>query len=422
MDSREFLQLYAEGRRHFSGVKISDFLPVIGEIGANLENAYLANIYLENADLTDANLRGAILTNANLRGTNLTKAELEGANLSNVKQIKEEDDFDICGFRRGIQKSQVESEEVIINLSSAKLNYADLTGADLTGADLTDADLTGANLTGAILKSVVLQNAILEETNFRNCVLNGINLSGIKASYVDFSQADLTDADLTGIDLTNANLNAAILESAKLINAILHDADLSEANLFGTDLTGADLTGINLNRANISDTIFGNQKGFESLQQNNQELEEVQQSLEALTQENIELTRQIKFLQSRLQEQSRRQRFNQIHQWNYFYFRSPAEVEIAKALDRAGVLFYPNNKCRLAADQVNKESDFLVFHAGKFGILEVDGRTYHKIAADDHERDRLFKRYGIRVIERFDANRCSNEPDEVVRQFLEILT
>jgi very-short-patch-repair endonuclease len=59
---------------------------------------------------------------------------------------------------------------------------------------------------------------------------------------------------------------------------------------------------------------------------------------------------------------------------------------------------------------------------GKFGILEVDGRPYHQTAADDHERDRLFKRYGIRVIERFDATRCWNEPDKVVQEFLEILS
>ena len=36
-------------------------------------------------------------------------------------------------------------------------------------------------------------------------------------------------------------------------------------------------------------------------------------------------------------------------------------------------------------------------------------------------RDRLFRAYGIRVVEHFDAGQCFNGPDEVVRRFLAIL-
>jgi len=171
----------------------------------------------------------------------------------------------------------------------------------------------------------------------------------------------------------------------------------------------------NLSGANIDGTILAYQKVSEELQRENQQLIE-----------------QIKLLESHLIQQKSAQDLTKVsnqginapHEWKGFYFRSKAEIKIAEALDRAGVLFYPNSKARLnkAEARVNKESDFLVFQAGKFGILEVDGREWHQIAADDHERDRLFKRYGIRVIERFDASRCWNEPDKVVQEFLEILS
>lgn len=141
-----------------------------------------------------------------------------------------------------------------------------------------------------------------------------------------------------------------------------------------------------------------------------------------------DMTAYVTTLEAKLKEkdliETNNQGINAPQEWEGFYFRSKAEIKIAEALDRAGVLFYPNSKARLTKAQVriNKESDFLVFQAGKFGILEVDGREWHQTAADDHERDRLFKRYGIRVIERFDATRCWNEPDKVVEEFLEILS
>jgi len=39
-------------------------------------------------------------------------------------------------------------------------------------------------------------------------------------------------------------------------------------------------------------------------------------------------------------------------------------------------------------------------------------RTVH-----DHERDRLFRVHGLRVVEHYDAKRCWNEPDRVVQNF-----
>jgi hypothetical protein len=111
--------------------------------------------------------------------------------------------------------------------------------------------------------------------------------------------------------------------------------------------------------------------------------------------------------------------------WQNLRFRSESEVRIAKALDRAGVLFWANCRARLGGDgnRQNKEADFLVCHQGNFGILEVDGEPFHPPArtVHDHERNRLFKAHGIRVCEHFDASECFERGDEIVAEFLRIL-
>jgi hypothetical protein len=270
--------------------------------------------------------------------------------------------------------------------------------------DFSSIDLVRTNLVGINLS----------ETN-----LSRANLSETYLDYANLSNADLSDADLSDADLIGANLIGANLSSANLSNADLNGANLGGANLSNADLSGANLNKINLSGADLSGakldgTILAYQKVSEELQREKQELTEQVQLLQAQL-DKQKLAEDLR--------QASNQGINAPYQWNGFYFRSRTEIRIAEALDRAGVLFYPNSKARLnkAEARVNRESDFLVFQAGKFGILEVDGREWHQTAADDHERDRLFKRHGIRVIERFDAARCWNEPDEVVQEFLEIL-
>ena len=107
--------------------------------------------------------------------------------------------------------------------------------------------------------------------------------------------------------------------------------------------------------------------------------------------------------------------------WENLLFRSPYEIAVAKALDEHQVLFLPNCMARFTKEQKNREADFLVCYDGKWGIIEVDGETYHLSAAKDHERDRLFRSHGIRVIERFTADQCIKDPKGVVRQFLDLL-
>jgi len=112
--------------------------------------------------------------------------------------------------------------------------------------------------------------------------------------------------------------------------------------------------------------------------------------------------------------------------WMNLRFRSQSEIRIAQAFDRSGVYFLPNCMGRIGelGKRMNREADFLVCHNGKFGILEVDGEPFHPPSrvAQDHERDRLFRKHGISVVEHFDANRCYEKPDEVVKEFLKILS
>lgn len=105
-------------------------------------------------------------------------------------------------------------------------------------------------------------------------------------------------------------------------------------------------------------------------------------------------------------------------------FRSKSELQVAKALDRANAAFWANARGRVgpATDsRENRESDFLVVWRGKLGILEVDGPSHDGKASADHERDRLFRHHSIRVVERFDAERCYAMPDDVVAEFLRLL-
>jgi hypothetical protein len=278
------------------------------------------------------------------------------------------------------------------------------------------------------------------ERDFREVNLTVVNLKGVNLRDADLSYADLSGANLNNANLSNVNLSNADLMSADLNFAKLNFAKLSFANLNGANLTNTELRNANLSNANLSNADLSNANlalaNFNNAILTGAKLDGTilayQNIAEQLRQENQTLTERVKLLEEKLEQEKPTQDLNNAsnqginapHKWNNFNFRSKTEMKIAEALDRTGVLFYPNSKARLnqAELRVNKESDFLVFYKGKFGILEVDGRDYHQIAADDHERDRLFKRHGIKVIERFDATRCWNKPEQVVEEFLEILS
>ena len=107
-------------------------------------------------------------------------------------------------------------------------------------------------------------------------------------------------------------------------------------------------------------------------------------------------------------------------------YRSVPEVRIARALERAGVLFLPNCMARLTlpnGQRVNREADFLVCYKGHWGVLEVDGEDWHppERAALEHKRDRVFRRHGLRTVERYDASACLRSADSIVSDFLELV-
>jgi hypothetical protein len=107
--------------------------------------------------------------------------------------------------------------------------------------------------------------------------------------------------------------------------------------------------------------------------------------------------------------------------WNGLAFGSESERRIAEALSKTGVLFFPLPAAVAKVDV--KEPDFVVCAEGKWGILEVQGDRFHRpeTAAKEHERGRWFQRLGVRLFQIYDATRCYSEPDEVVKEFLDLL-
>jgi hypothetical protein len=109
--------------------------------------------------------------------------------------------------------------------------------------------------------------------------------------------------------------------------------------------------------------------------------------------------------------------------WNGFCFHSDAQVKIAEILDRISTLFIPNSQLRLAtpAGRQNQQADFLIFHQNKLGMLKIDSESSHQNATED-EMCGLSVDSGICLVKHYDATRCSEQPDIVVQEFLEILT
>ncbi|MGQ9907217.1 MAG: hypothetical protein ACUVS2_00130 [Candidatus Flexifilum sp.] len=105
-------------------------------------------------------------------------------------------------------------------------------------------------------------------------------------------------------------------------------------------------------------------------------------------------------------------------EWKGMIFRSNTEVRIAKALENANVLYLPPVKARMnqGKERTGREIDFLIFHKGRWGILEVDG-PYHRPEADA-ARDELLRDHGISIIQRFDSEACYHDAPGVVRAFL----
>jgi hypothetical protein len=104
-------------------------------------------------------------------------------------------------------------------------------------------------------------------------------------------------------------------------------------------------------------------------------------------------------------------------------FRWRSEIRIYDELKKRSVLFFANATAVLGGKDEKREPDFLACLDGKWGILEVMGDQYHPSATAmrDHDRARLFKDYGLILIEFYPANRCYTAPETVVADFLQRL-
>ncbi|MBW4540665.1 MAG: endonuclease domain-containing protein [Myxacorys chilensis ATA2-1-KO14] len=122
---------------------------------------------------------------------------------------------------------------------------------------------------------------------------------------------------------------------------------------------------------------------------------------------------------------------NYTREWGGLYLRSEAEVRIAEALNRTGLLFFANVRGRVGLqgsvvsnDQLTGrvEADFMVFYQGKCMILEVDGQHHLEEGQSirDYARDRVLLRAGVPTV-RFTARDCLERPHEVVSEFSSIL-
>ena len=104
-------------------------------------------------------------------------------------------------------------------------------------------------------------------------------------------------------------------------------------------------------------------------------------------------------------------------------FRSRTETKVYDALKRRKLLFFPNATMVLGATRENekKETDFLVCDQGRWGVLEVVSKEYHPSPKGDEERAKTLRIFGVAVVAFFDADRCYNEPEAVIEEFLSIL-
>lgn len=98
-------------------------------------------------------------------------------------------------------------------------------------------------------------------------------------------------------------------------------------------------------------------------------------------------------------------------------------MKIAEVFDRTNIPFIPNFKIRLSSTEgrENKQVDFLIFYQGKSGILEIDRPPSQEAEANFRECDQIFQTQGISIIQYYNTTRCSEEPDQVVQEFLALL-
>lgn len=107
--------------------------------------------------------------------------------------------------------------------------------------------------------------------------------------------------------------------------------------------------------------------------------------------------------------------------WMHNSFRTQGEIALAKAFERANVLFLPLPRAAIGVNpdlRTMVEPDFVICDRGKWGVLEVDGSSHEGRKAQDAEKDRLYHAHGIAVVRRYTEEQVRDHPDAVVAEFL----
>ena len=357
-------------------------------------------------------------------------------------------------FKKGI-KFWNEWRKENINLQPV-LSETNLTGYNLTGYDLEGVFFIETNLTGANLQGNDLCNTMFHDVKLIRANLRGANLRGANLSEANLSEAYLVNTNLFNANLSGSNLFCSNLIGANLVKANLKKANLTLSNLVQANLSESDLVGANFTMSQVIDANFKNATLTDAcienwLINNKTNLNGVVceyiyidekkterrpskgnfapgefASLYEKIINNTDIIMSKTLEKNNINNQGVQFYSNQtIHTWQNLNFRSKSEIKMAEALDRSGVLFLPNCLSRLNTTngRANRESDFLVCYKGNWGILEVDGEAYHRPESRfrEQERERDFKKYGIKVIERYDAKKCYENPDSVVKEFFHMM-
>lgn len=107
--------------------------------------------------------------------------------------------------------------------------------------------------------------------------------------------------------------------------------------------------------------------------------------------------------------------------WMHNNFRTQGEIAIAKAFEKANVLFLPLPRAAIGVTpdmRTMVEPDFVVCHDGKWGVLEVDGSSHEGRKAQDTEKDRLYHAHRIAVVRRYTEEQARGNADAIVAEFL----
>jgi uncharacterized protein YjbI with pentapeptide repeats len=191
MKKEEFLKLYREGHRNFSGADLGGMYFDCEDLsGINLEGASLRKTKLCEANLANANLR-----NADLRGVEI-RAELFGENIDFSDTNFEETEM----YEGIIQKANFSrSNFKNANFSQFLMTECNCSRADFTNAWLSETDFSSGNFNGAIFRKAYI------DVNFFDA-----DITGADFSYAFFRCSPLWLLKTRGIDVANANFANAI--------------------------------------------------------------------------------------------------------------------------------------------------------------------------------------------------------------------